>query len=93
MRHDVLHSLPDHQRDAVILVSAGGFSYDEAAEIYGVPVGTMKSRVARGRTALVETLAGNVPFQRRVLNGSPTQDILAQLSALTPAGAHRAAHV
>ena len=89
----VLHNLPDHQRDAVILVSAGGFSYDEAADICDVPIGTMKSRVARGRNALVETLAGNVPFQRHVLNGSPTQDILAQLSALTPAGAHRAAYL
>jgi RNA polymerase sigma-70 factor (ECF subfamily) len=89
----VLHSLPDHQRDAVILVSAGGFSYDEAAEMCGVPIGTMKSRVARGRAALMETLAANVPFQRHALNGSPTQDILAQLSALTPAGAHRAAFV
>lgn len=89
----VLHSLPHHQRDAVILVSAGGFSYDEAADICDVPVGTMKSRVARGRAALVETLAGNGPLRRHALNGSPTQDILAQLSALTPADAHRAAFV
>jgi RNA polymerase sigma-70 factor (ECF subfamily) len=89
----VLHSLPDHQRDALILVSAGGFYYDEAAGICGVPTGTMKSRVARGRTAMVETLTGNIPLKRHTLNGSPTQDILAQLSALTPAGAHRAAFV
>jgi RNA polymerase sigma-70 factor (ECF subfamily) len=89
----VLHSLPDHQRDAIILVSAGGFSYEEAAEICDVPIGTMKSRVARGRTALTETLAGNLPLKRHVLNGSPGEDILAQLSALTPADAHRAAFV
>jgi RNA polymerase sigma-70 factor, ECF subfamily len=89
----VLHGLPDRQRDAVILVSAGGFSYDEAAEICGVPTGTMKSRVARGRTAMAATLSGDVPLKRHVLNGTPSEDILAQLSALTPAGARRAAFV
>jgi len=89
----VLRSLPDHQRDAIILVSAGGFSYEEAADICGVPIGTMKSRVARGRAVLAEALAGNMPLKRHVLNGSPTDDILAQLSALAPVGAHRAAFV
>jgi RNA polymerase sigma-70 factor (ECF subfamily) len=89
----VLHSLPDYQRDAIVLVSAGGFSYEEAADICDVPVGTMKSRVARGRAALAQALAGDVPLKRHVLNGSPTDDILAQLSALTPVGAHRTAFV
>ena len=44
-----LHELPDGQRESLILVAAAGFSYEEAAEICGVPVGTVKSRVARGR--------------------------------------------
>ncbi|MGP1354379.1 MAG: sigma-70 family RNA polymerase sigma factor [Parasphingopyxis sp.] len=47
-----LMELPETQREALILVGAGGFAYDEAAEICGCAVGTIKSRVARGRTAL-----------------------------------------
>lgn len=88
-----LHSLPAHQRDAIILVSAGGVSYEEAAKICGTAVGTMKSRVARGRAALIETLNGKMPLKRCVLNGTPSEHILAQLSALIPAGARRAAFV
>lgn len=47
-----LMQLPDNQREAVILVGAGGFSYEEAAEICGCKVGTVKSRVSRAREAL-----------------------------------------
>lgn len=88
-----LHNLTPNQRDALILISAGGFSYEEAAKICGTAVGTMKSRVARGRIALSETLSNKTPLKRRALNGTPSEDILAQLSALTPAGARRAAFV
>ncbi len=51
--------LPQTQREALILVGAGGFAYEEAAEICGVAVGTIKSRVARGRTALEDLMSGN----------------------------------
>ncbi len=47
-----LLELPESQREALILVGAGGFSYEEAAEICGCAVGTVKSRVARARVAL-----------------------------------------
>jgi RNA polymerase sigma-70 factor (ECF subfamily) len=47
-----LQQLPAPQREALILVGAGGISYEETAEIAGVAVGTVKSRVARGRAAL-----------------------------------------
>jgi len=47
-----LMQLPEAQREALILVGAGGFAYEEAADICGVAVGTIKSRVARGRVAL-----------------------------------------
>lgn len=47
-----LRALPADQRDAVILVGLEGFSYDEAADICGVPLGTFKSRLFRGREAL-----------------------------------------
>ena len=47
-----LGALPDEQREALILVGAGGFAYEEAAEICRCAVGTVKSRVSRARRAL-----------------------------------------
>ena len=44
--------LPDEQREVVGLVLVEGLSYKEAAEIMNVPVGTVTSRLARGRDAL-----------------------------------------
>ncbi len=48
--------LPDEQREALILVGASGFSYEEAAEMTGVAIGTVKSRANRGRRRLAELL-------------------------------------
>ena len=60
-----LLQLPQSQREALILVGAGGFAYEEAAEICGVAVGTIKSRVARGRTALEQIMEeGALPSRR-----------------------------
>lgn len=53
-----LQHLPQSQREALILVGAGGFAYEEAAEVCGVAVGTIKSRVARGRVALEALMIG-----------------------------------
>ncbi len=47
-----LGMLPAEQREALILVGAGGFAYEEAAVICGCAVGTVKSRVSRARRAL-----------------------------------------
>ncbi len=47
-----LAMLPPEQREALILVGAGGFAYEEAADICGCAVGTVKSRVSRARRAL-----------------------------------------
>ena len=47
-----LKTLPDEQREALVLVGAGGFAYEEAAEICNCAVGTVKSRVSRARRAL-----------------------------------------
>ena len=47
-----LKTLPEEQREALILVGAGGFAYEEAAEICGCAVGTVKSRVSRARAWL-----------------------------------------
>ena len=57
-----LAQLPDDQREAVILVGASGFSYEEAAAICGCAVGTIKSRVARARETLLEMLEGRQPL-------------------------------
>lgn len=48
--------LNDEQREAIVLVGAGGFSYEEAAQTCGVAVGTIKSRVNRARARLAELL-------------------------------------
>lgn len=52
-----LSTLPEDQREAIILIGASGFSYEEAAEICGCAVGTIKSRVSRARVRLQEMLA------------------------------------
>ena len=51
-----MQDLPEEQREALVLVGAGGFAYEEAAEICGCAVGTVKSRVSRARRALQATL-------------------------------------
>jgi RNA polymerase sigma-70 factor (ECF subfamily) len=51
-----LLQIPVEQREAVLLV-AGGISYEEAAQICGVAIGTIKSRVNRARHALAERLS------------------------------------
>ncbi|MET0369932.1 MAG: sigma-70 family RNA polymerase sigma factor [Sphingobium sp.] len=65
-----LLQLPQPQREALILVGAGGFAYEEAADICGVAVGTIKSRVARGRAALEQILEdGSLPSRRSHVSG------------------------
>lgn len=51
-----LARLPAEQREAVMLVLVEGFAYKEAAEIIGVPQGTLTSRLGRGREALMREL-------------------------------------
>lgn len=89
-----LGSLPCNQREALILVGAGGFSYEAAGQICGTPSGTVKSRVARGRAALVNMLDGDkaMPPRTAIRAMDPTGNILAQLSAITqPIPQHAAA--
>lgn len=81
-----LLQLPQPQREALILVGAGGFAYEEAAEICGVAVGTIKSRVARGRAALEEMMNnGDMPTRRGQITG-PTgvlNEIMADVDKLS----------
>lgn len=48
-----MQKLPEEQREAVLLVMVEGYAYKEAAEIVGCPVGTLNSRLVRGRDALL----------------------------------------
>ncbi len=52
--------LPDEQREAILLVMVEGYGYRDAAEIIGCPVGTLTSRLVRGRDALQAMLGGGV---------------------------------
>jgi RNA polymerase sigma-70 factor (ECF subfamily) len=88
-----LRTLPDMQREALILVGAGGFSYEEAAKICDTAIGTVKSRVARGRTALLSLLDGVQPLpplstEQRI---SASDDIFAQLTVIANSASSRAA--
>jgi RNA polymerase sigma-70 factor (ECF subfamily) len=57
-----LMTLPPERREALLLVGAGGFSYEEASEICQCAVGTIKSRVGRARAALAQMIeAGSMP--------------------------------
>jgi RNA polymerase sigma-70 factor (ECF subfamily) len=53
---DAFAQLPDEQREALLLVGASGFSYDEAADMCGCAVGTIKSRANRARRKLAELM-------------------------------------
>lgn len=55
---EALQKLPAEQREMLLLIGAGGISYEEAAEIAGCAVGTVKSRLARGRAALSALING-----------------------------------
>ncbi|MFM8794990.1 MAG: RNA polymerase sigma factor, partial [Acidimicrobiales bacterium] len=51
---DLVRSLPLPQREVIVLCGLLGFDYDTAADMIGVPVGTVRSRLSRARTALGE---------------------------------------
>jgi RNA polymerase sigma-70 factor (ECF subfamily) len=51
-----LGELPDNQRLAIVFSDVQGYGYDDVAAISGVPVGTVKSRISRGRSALRDRL-------------------------------------
>jgi RNA polymerase sigma-70 factor (ECF subfamily) len=71
-----LAMLPDFQREALILVGAGGMSYDEVAQISGCPLGTVKSRVRRARDELQAIL-----FRGKLAPGERSSTPLAALVA------------
>lgn len=70
--------LPEDQREAIILIGASGFSYEEAAEICGCAVGTIKSRVSRARARLQEILSvdGQSDFGPDAISTQVTNSVL-----------------
>jgi RNA polymerase sigma-70 factor (ECF subfamily) len=81
-----LRRLSDEQREALILVGAGGFSYEDAAAICKCAVGTVKSRVARARKTLIDILDGDDTLEdvARPAEGDAAREIMAQLDKLSP---------
>ena len=77
-----MESLPEEQREALMLVGVGGFSYDAAAARSSCAVGTAKSRVARARKALRAMLDGRLspPIQTRPAKSNAINELLAQLT-------------
>lgn len=69
-----LHQLPAEHREALILVGAAGLSYEEAAEICGCALGTIKSRVNRARARLL-----------KIMNAEDAYDVMA-LETMTVMG-------
>ena len=53
-----MQRLPEEQREVVALILIEGFGYREAAELLDLPIGTVSSRLVRGRTALLQMLGG-----------------------------------
>lgn len=72
-----LKTLPDEQREALVLVGAGGFAYEEAADICGCAVGTVKSRVSRARRALQASLDAGA-YER---DGTPAGEAMGSILA------------
>jgi RNA polymerase sigma-70 factor, ECF subfamily len=84
-----LSTLPTGQRTALLLVSASGLSYEEAATICGCAVGTIKSRVARAREMLVELLDNSATAAPRQKNAArAAQSRAARASRAAPATRH-----
>ncbi|MGW1670205.1 sigma-70 family RNA polymerase sigma factor [Streptomyces sp. NPDC002324] len=61
---DLLGALPEERREAFVLTQMLGLSYEDAADLTGCPIGTVRSRVARARAALVALLAAAEEVQR-----------------------------
>ena len=78
-----LGMLPPEQREALILVGAGGFAYEEAAEICNCAVGTVKSRVSRARRALHAILEAGAYDRDGASAGDAMRAILADAERLS----------
>lgn len=91
--HRALQTLPPERREALLLVGAGGFSYEEAAEICGCAVGTIKSRVGRARAALSAMIEDGTLPARKIDDPAAHKAIMTELenTAAGRGGSNRAA--
>jgi len=76
---EALDRLAPEHREALVLIGASGLSYEQAAEICGCAIGTMKSRVHRARARLTETLMGDAD---ETFGPDPVWDVAAQPGSL-----------
>lgn len=76
-----LAQLSDEQREALLLVGASGFSYEEAAQMCGVAVGTIKSRTNRARAQLAEILGHGKDGQMEMTDDATMSVITASKTA------------
>ena len=67
---EALAALPEDFRLAVVLRDVADLDYAEIAEALGIPPGTVKSRIARGRAQLVQALGNQAPVDRRPSEGA-----------------------
>ncbi len=81
-----MQRLPDDQREALMLVAAAGFSYEEAAEICGCAVGTIKSRVSRARQTLLQMFEGGETAPRPAAARVNAASLAAMMQAAMPPG-------
>jgi len=81
-----LARLPHDQREALILIGAGGMSYEEAAEICGAAVGTIKSRVSRARVRLAAILETGDYLEDEIMPSDAMACIIGQMDYLCGAG-------
>jgi RNA polymerase sigma-70 factor, ECF subfamily len=65
--HAALARLPDQQREVMLLVGLEQFAYEEAAQVLGVPLGTVMSRLSRARERMRHMLAGEPVVQLKVV--------------------------
>jgi RNA polymerase sigma-70 factor, ECF subfamily len=73
--------LPEEQRQAVLLIAVEGFRYEEAAAVLNVPIGTMRSRLSRGRDML-RHLLGMEPRPLQPQTPAPRKDREAPVQSL-----------
>ena len=66
-------ALPEEQRSVVLLIGVEDLSYEEAARVLGVPIGTVMSRLSRGRERLRHYMNGHVNGDQRRLNAELTR--------------------
>lgn len=68
---EALARLPEAQRAALVLIALEDFSYAEAARVQGIPIGTLMSRLARGREALRRAMNEDRPPRLHVVGDKP----------------------